>query len=303
MPGTFERTESDILTLIPSVFTEATGFEVIRYLPGKHALVDGSIKGIPAVFRVALGPREAEQQTALWAELQRIGPHMASGRHQINQGLGFAPKAGVLALAKAPGQELLPVIKATRDISHLHRLAEWLACYAAPSIKDRPSAPAYWLKQAERSSSRQPHADLFAKEQQILEVMRGLASEMAGFDWRVAITHGDFHPNNLFWDGKTLTGIDIGGSAELPIYKDMARSLVHLARREVSCSDQAAFGVDAAGIQAFKDAFDLSVFETRIALPFFLGFECLIKTERPDAPKWRIKAANALYDGYLAEVG
>jgi len=131
--------------------------------------------------------------------------------------------------------------------------------------------------------------------------MQRLAKRLEDNPWRVAITHGDYHPNNLIWDGQVLTGIDIGGSASLPIYKDMARSLVHLARRNVLGGDSQSFGVSKTLLNAYSDSFELTQTELDVAVPFYIGFECLIKVEQPDAPKWRIKAAERMYDGFLEE--
>ena len=130
--------------------------------------------------------------------------------------------------------------------------------------------------------------------------MKSLATSLEGETWQVAITHGDYHPNNLIVDGKILTGIDIGGSSYLPIYKDMARSMVHLARRNIFAHEGSIHGVSAELSKAYCDRFDLSQFEQNIVLPFFIGFECLIKVEQPNAPAWRIAVAETLYDGFLA---
>lgn len=290
------QTEEQALDTVRAAFA-ATDLRLLRFLPGRHAVVQGALGDTLAIFRVALSDKAAIQLAEQWGELQRIGPHMADGPYRVNRGLGHVP--GVLAVAKAAGQPLLPQMQAGGDPAHLTRMADWLAAYAAPTLERRKGAPDFWLKQATRASARQPHPDLRAKEQQILQMMQDLAAGLRATPWQVAITHGDFHPNNLFWDGTTLTGIDTGGSAFLPVYKDMARSLVHLARRNVFAAAARQFGVDAAGIAAYTRAFALTQAEVTHALRFFLGFECLIKTERPDMPDWRLAAAHRLYDGLL----
>ncbi len=225
---------------------------------------------------------------------------MADGQHRIAQGLKNIDDGRLIVTELAAGEPFLPQLK-NGDPKDAKKLAEWLHKYTAPVIEIRKAGVDFWLKQARNSSRKQPFPHLKAKEDQILRVMDSLATEIKGMDWRVAITHGDYHPNNLLWDGKTLTGIDIGGSAYLPIYKDMARCLVHLARRNIGFDEGATFGVDQSLTKAFTASFELQTDEVRRLLPFFLGFECLIKIERPDAPAWRITAAERLYDNYLKD--
>lgn len=295
-------TQADAIELAARAFHEATARAVLRFLSGRRAVLEGRINSRPAIFRVALSDQEASRLDEMWTELKRIGPAMSDGTYRVNQGLEYSREHGVLAVSKADGSPFLSVIAESRDETLMGHLSDWLHTYAAPSLTTRNAAPAFWLKQAEASSSRQPHSDLREKELLILAAMQGFAENLRGQPWSVAITHGDFHPNNLLWDGNILTGIDTGGSAYLPIYKDIARSLVHLARRDVFCGQEKKFGVDSSGLAAFANSFSLTETEMKYALPFFIGFECLIRVEQPDAPDWRLRASHALYDGYLESV-
>ncbi|MDG2341245.1 MAG: phosphotransferase, partial [Paracoccaceae bacterium] len=202
---------------------------------------------------------------------------------------------------RANGDPYLTILKQQPETVHAERIANWLAQYNAPTFEWRKAGPSHWIKQAQKSSARQPHDFLRSKEIQILDQMAVLATQFDPQNWRVAISHGDYHPNNLLWDGNVLTGIDIGGSAYLPIYKDIARSLVHLARRDIKLGAASKLGTDKTLIDAFTDAFKLNETEIQSYLPFFIGFECLIKVETLDAPVWRQKAAERMYDGFLAE--
>ena len=273
---------------------------VLRALNGRHAVMTGTCDGRPAILRLALSDKARANNEETWVEIARVGPHMADGQHRIAQGLKNIDDGRLIVTELAAGEPFLPQLK-NGDPKDAKKLAEWLHKYTAPVIEIRKAGVDFWLKQARNSSQKQPFPHLKAKEDQILTVMKALAAEIRGKSWRVAITHGDYHPNNLLWDGKTLTGIDIGGSAYLPIYKDMARCLIHLARRNIGFNDSATFGVDQSLTEAFTASFKLQTDEVRWFLPFFLGFECLIKIERSDAPAWRVKVAEKLYDNFLKD--
>ena len=272
----------------------------IRNLAGRHAIMSGKYGDKPAIFRLALSDKAKSANSETWDELTRVGPFMQRGPNRIAQGLDNLGDGQLLISEVAVGNPYLPYLKKP-DPLHSRRLAAWLYQYAAPTIESRDARTDFWLKQARKSSGKQPFPHLKQREDRILEIMQSLAASLKGRTWRVAITHGDYHPNNLVWDGTHLTGIDIGGSSSLPIYKDMARCLVHLARRDSALSDEALFGVDQSLIRAFSEKFELCEWERQTALPFFIGFECLIKVEQPNAPPWRLKAAGALYDGFVED--
>ena len=92
----------------------------------------------------------------------------------------------------------------------------------------------------------------------MFQKMKKLYRQIDFPEWRVALTHGDFHLNNLFWDGQTVTAIDLGATNHAPLYKDIARALVHMARRGMLPSGPRRFGVDAAAFEAFTKRFELS---------------------------------------------
>lgn len=223
---------------------------------------------------------------------------MSTGRFQVAQGLAFLSEHSVMVSARIDVRPLLECIKDEPSVASAGDLADWLHAYCKPSITTRPAASKFWIDRASKSAQRQFHPNLAALETELLSYMQQLSDQIDDKNWRVAISHGDYHPNNLLLQGETLYGIDLGGSSYLPIYKDMARCLVHLARRNI-VFDAVQGGVDQTLIKAFSDIFDLSAYERDVLLPFFLCFECLIKVETEHTPKWRIKAAEALYMGLL----
>ena len=120
--------------------------------------------------------------------------------------------------------------------------------------------------------------------------------------WSGAICHGDFHPNNLISKDECLTGIDTGGSSILPVYKDMARVLVHMGRRAVIPSGQMWLGVDRVGFDAFAEAFAFDDLETHVCLPFMIGVEALLRVENKSLSRGRIRRATAFYTALLADL-
>ena len=275
--------------------------DCLRFKPSHTSILSGRFGHNRAIFRLALSEKDATDLAETWHELNRIASFMSEGKYQAPRGLAYYEDTALLITTQAKGEVLLPLLRSPDGMELVHHIAKWLEDYSKPTIEWRDAKTAFWLKQAEKASSKQPHQALRAREIKILAVMRSLASRLNDQKWRVAITHGDYHPNNLLWDGETLTGIDIGGSAYLPIYKDMARTAVHLSRREILNGYASEMGVNANLLAAFDDSFELTEFERQVALPFFIGFECLIKVEQPNAPNWRIEATERFYDKFLAD--
>ena len=278
--------------------------DLIRHIPGKRAIARGYLGGQAAVFRISLADHD-KGLAATWQEMQRLWPYMSEGNYRICEPLHHNPAHGILVIGEVPGTPLLQYIWQTRGperSKYMRPAAEWMRAATAMSEGWRVASPAGWLARAERSSKRQPFAQLLAFEIKIIKELQLLAKRIEGVQWRTAICHGDLHPNNLITDGDRLTGIDFGGSSRLPIYKDMARFLMHMGRRGLIPSGDRWMGVDRQGAQAFRDAFDLSDEEFTVFLPFMLGVEALIRVEIPELPTSRIKRAERMYKALLQDL-
>jgi hypothetical protein len=271
--------------------------EVLRIVPGKRAVLAGRWRERAVVFRLA-EPQEVERQAREWLELNRIRPAMQTGRDRVAEPLLWLPEAGLMVLERVTGQPLLEHLwrcDPRQRETCLRPAAEWLRRYTESTESWTAGNAAGWLARAERAAAQQPFARLRASESIILQHLRGIASALEGADWRVAICHGDFHPNNLILGQNRLTGIDTGGSARLPVCKDIARFLVHMGRRGMIPSGQRQLGVDASGIAIFSEVFSLTETERRFWLPFFIGVEALIRVERKDIKKGRLQHAAEMY--------
>lgn len=277
---------------------------VLRHVPGKRAILKGRLGGRAAIFRLGL---DAEDDTLAreWDEMCRAWPQMQTGALRIAEPFHFAPGHAILITEAVEGTALMQHIWTSAPENravHLRPAAEWLRAYTAGSeTTTRPRAGA-WLNRAETAAARQPHARLQRRERKILKELRRLLPDCERTEWRHAICHGDFHPNNLIWRDGRYTGVDLGGSASMPIYKDMARFLMHMGRRGLIPSGEARFGVDARGIDAFAAVFELSETERDIILPFMLGVEALIRVEHAGIKRGRIRRAAEMSDRLIEDL-
>ncbi len=278
--------------------------DLIRHIPGKRAIFHGQLEGRDVVFRLHLTPENGAARRE-WDEMQRLWPYMATGDLRVPQPICAAPEAGVIVQELVPGTpllELLYSLEPPQRMAYLAPAAAWLRASTAMSEGWRAPRPDRWIARAADASAKQPFAQLRALELRILALMERLAPIVASEPWRVAICHGDYHPNNLIASGARLTSIDLGGSQRLPLMKDIARFAVHMGRRRLRLSGTTCLGVDRACTEAFADAFAFSDHERRAVLPFFLAFEALIRVENTALPDSRIKRAEQMYQGLLCDL-
>ena len=275
--------------------------EVIRLVPGKHALIGGHLGAQAAIFRFHIEEGEARARRD-WAELTRAAVHMGGGDLRVNQPLHHLPDLGLVVVERIFATPLMQHIwqaEHERRCDYLGPAAAWLRKYTAPSEERASARLEGWFARARRGMERQPYEMLRPVEAALMEEITRIAPPFEGTPWRWAICHGDFHPNNLLVAGARVTGIDIGGSSMLPIYKDMARFLAHMARRGLNPSRTRHLGVDRAGFAAFAETFALNATEREIWLPFMIGIEALIRVESPALSRARIRWSKAFYEELL----
>jgi hypothetical protein len=276
----------------------------IRHVPGKRAILRGRFAGRPAVVRQFLSPAIEPAQRE-WAEMQRAWPEMQGRRFRIAEPLHFSAVANLIVVEAVPGTPMLELLWQSAPETRARWLepgARWLRRYTDSSETWTRARPAGWLGRAERAAAKQPFDELRALEGAILTELHRLAAALEAADWRAAISHGDYHPNNLLVSDARLTGIDTGGSARMPLYKDMARFLMHMGRRGMIPSGRRRLGVDAQGLETFAEVFALTETERRLALPFMLGVEALIRVENAGMTRSRVKRAAEMSRAYLDDV-
>ncbi|WP_298802718.1 phosphotransferase [uncultured Lentibacter sp.] len=277
----------------------------LHLVPARHAVFRGTLEGADVVFRLALSAQAQKSSAGEWAELTRVWPYMSAPPLTVQKPLFHAPDSGLTITALARGEGLLAALwQLAPEARHapIARAADWLHKFTAPSIETRPPNRRPWRVWAEKAVEKQPHASLRSAEAQVLQKMKKLYRQIDHPEWRVALAHGDFHLNNLFWDGQTLTGIDLGATNHAPLYKDIARALVHMARRGMLPSGARRFGVDAGAFDTFSARFALSEIEANGFLPYFIAFETLIKVEHPQMPQARLDHALAMSEALASDL-
>lgn len=298
------RARLDAARALHPTLNGATVGTVLRHVPGRRAIAAGHLGDAAVIYRLDL-TGEADRTQAEWDEMQRLWPHMSQGRFRIARPILASPEHGLLVIEHVAGTPLLQLLWQTPPEARAPLIlpaADWYRQSTAPTEAWRGVGVNGWLKRAARAAEKQPFEALRACETDILHEMRRIAALMEGLKWRVAICHGDLHPNNLIVDGPRMTAIDIGGSSRMPIYKDMARFLVHMGRRRMIPSGEECLGVDRAGLMAFARAFDLNAAERGLFLPFMIGFEALIRVETPALPTSRIRRAERMYRAMLPDL-
>ncbi len=279
--------------------------KALHIVPERHAVFRGALDGAEAVFRLALTESAREELAREWGELTRAWEHMSAPPLTTPRPLAFSETEGLMVTSEAPGEGLLAHlwrIEADKRAPFIALSAGWLRKYTAPSEALRAPNRRPWRRWAEEAAARQPHEALQKAEARVLQKMKKLYRQIDLPEWRVCLAHGDFHLNNLLWDGTTLTGIDLGGTGHAPLYKDIARALVHMARRGMLPSGKRRFGVDAEAFQAYAETFSLSERETNGFLPYFIAYETMIKVEHPDMPKARLDHAQEMTEALFADL-
>lgn len=278
--------------------------DLIRLVPGKRAVIRGKVGGRACVWRMFLDPLD-DVSSREWDELQRIWPEMQGKRFRVAEPLFHNAAHRLLAIEEVAGTPLLELVRAAPEAQRTGLLAPaagWLRRYTESTESWVPAKPVGWLKRAERASATQPFARLRKLETELIAQMTRLAPRIEGLDWRVAICHGDFHPNNLIVAGERMTGIDTGGSGRMPVYKDIARFAMHMGRRGVIPSGRRVLGVDGALLETFTDIFAMTEAERRGILPFMLGVEALLRVETRALSKSRIRRAGEMYEALIEDM-
>ena len=278
--------------------------DVVRFVSGKRAIFQGHFNGTPAIARFYLDEPRAYAKRD-WDELQRTWPYMSSGAYRVNEPLYHLPDLGLIIVRHVSGQPMLEHIWQSEKDQRFNVIpgaVHWLRQYTHPMERRGPMRAASWLSKAEKRLSKQGSARIRPLLAEIRTQLHRLLPAMQGHDWRVSISHGDFHPNNLLIDGDVLTGIDTGGSAKLPIYKDMARFLTHMGRRALYPSGEVRFGVDSGSMELFHDIFQLDTYERELCLPFMIGVEGLLRSDTLDLNRSRLRRTQSFYEGMVSDL-
>jgi hypothetical protein len=284
-------------------FEGAEVLELLRFVPGSRGLFSGALRGRPVVFRVFIGPDAQGDAAKEWAELTRAWAYMQGPDFFVPEPLGYAEGQWFYAMQQVSGALLLRHIARQDPEEQLRligRAGEWYAAYIAPTQVSGKARPTRWLNLAEKAMLAQPHPSLARLEVGIYAEAKRLADRLSKGKWHSAICHGDFHLNNLFIRKDVLTGFDLGGAGTPPVAKDIARALVHMARRGVLPSGERRFGVDAGAFARMEAA--LPEADRALALPFFVAVDALARVEQLDLGEEQLALAEAMEEGLLGDL-
>lgn len=279
--------------------------ETLRFVPDSRIVLRASMLGKDVVLRAPLSDTGLKPMAREWTELTRVHAYMSEGPNQVVEPLHFDPDTGLTVIAFVPGTALMSHLRSlTKDMRAptYAKAGAWLQSYIEPTLTARPANTRRWLNKARDALAKQPHEKLQEIESRIFRQMRLLSRQIGEEQWPVAITHSDFHPNNLILNEESLIGIDCGGSGMAPVAKDLARSLTHMARRGVMFGKARRFGMDAAAYGALQSSMDLPKEMWTRHLPFMLCFETLIRVEHPQMPADRVDHAYEMTRALLRDL-
>ncbi|MBR9766325.1 MAG: phosphotransferase [Rhodobacteraceae bacterium] len=279
--------------------------EILRLVPGRRAVFAGEWQGAEAVFHLDIAGQE--DFAGAHAEQTRVHGYMATGAYRVPVPLALLAGGRVAVVARIEGVPLLQALWQAEAEARPAMQATgpgWLAAHAAPTLEDSPVNRGPWRKWADEGLAQQPHDRLKAVETRVAQKFHALSRQMRGQQsWRTALGHGDFHPGNLMRDGAGVTwGIDLGASTRAPLCRDIARFLVHAARRDMWPSGRRRFGVDAGGLADFASALSLTDQELATDLPFFICHEVLSRVEHPKMPGRRIRLAQEMTEALFEDM-
>jgi hypothetical protein len=260
-----------------------------------HAVAFRGLFGGEAVLlKLILGDGAGRQAARQADALAEAAPRMGAGPFRTPRLVFAAPEACAFAAAFVEGVRLDTALAAA-DLAGRDRLMRaagaWLAAYCAERRAAAFQAR-YWLRLRRGDLARLgtgPQGGLAAALAARLEA---LAPAVQGHPVTQGKSHGDFGPQNLIEGQGALWGIDLEGSAFLPVLKDAVRFLLTAALD--APRPGAGPGIAAADAAALLSAPGLPRGEGAL-LPFLEGAELADRLARlrPDTPRGRRLAAAA----------
>lgn len=141
---------------------------------------------------------------AALAKLWNAGMHPPS-RYTVTQPIGWFPERELLIQEKAPGVQLLDLLRAG-EVEPFEQAAEWLNALRATDVV----APAWRAEVATVQRCRRELAECLPNERARVERLCDELEGAVAIAQPLVVSHGDFHPMNLYFstDGR-VTAIDL----------------------------------------------------------------------------------------------
>jgi hypothetical protein len=206
---------------------------------------EAQFKGAQVVVRHIVKPNAADLVAKMQQDLERIGPQMNSGDCQINQLIAAEPANGVLIVSLVPGVPYHDV----GDPALLDHAGRWHAAYVGARREEAYLSPLFWQKKLNmmpRNGLDGVHLDL---AQRLKAGLRLQTHGLKGATICRVAGHGDFAPHNFRVSAGVLYGFDTGTAAKVPLARELAHFLLHVALKseDVAASQVVSF-TQAAGL-------------------------------------------------------
>ncbi len=243
--------------------------ETLKLGDNSHVFA-GHYGDVRAVYKWFQGPRAADIVTDSQLELAEVTPRLSTGPLQINHCLLARPDLGVVVLSHAPGPRLTGVIADADPDTRaalMQQAGAWLAAYIGPRHRSGSFGPGYWLKQLRARAVPTLDEGLLSA---LMDTLTPMAQDLQGAPVTQAATHGDFAAINLHYADGVMTGVDVQGTAWLPVARDIAKFLVW---STIHCPapGPSLCGVPRADLAAILAGKALPLSEAETTLPFFIG--------------------------------
>ncbi|SFR46052.1 Phosphotransferase enzyme family protein [Yoonia tamlensis] len=249
-------------------------------------------QGVQVIVRHIARPNAHDLATKMQADLAFVGPQMNAGDCQINQLIAADPAHGVLVASLVPG---VPY-HATSDPALLEHAGRWHATYVGARRAQAHLSPMFWQKKLKQIPRNGLDGDDLALAQELREDMRFQTHALKGaLICRVA-GHGDFAPHNFRVHDGVLYGFDTGTAAKVPLARELAHFLLHVALKSDELSGP--WGIGDAQVAAFTQAAGLPEAEVGTVLRYFYGwylYKSILRYARNAGRRARLVALIRLY--------
>lgn len=249
-------------------------------------------QGEQVIVRYIARPNAPDLVAKMQADLALVGPMMYAGDCQINQLVAADPAHGVLLVSLVPG---VPYHEAC-DPALLEHAGRWHATYVGTRRAQAHLSPIFWQKKLKMIPRNGLDGDDLALAQELREDLRFQTHALKGaLICRVA-GHGDFAPHNFRVHDGVLYGFDTGTAAKVPLARELAHFLLHVALKSDDLSGP--WGVNHAQVVEFAQAAELPAAEVDTVLRYFYGwylYKSILRYARNAGRRARLVALIRLY--------